>query len=206
MSDATSGTDVVGLLARVRGGDRSALNELLAAHRDAIGRFLELRMDPKLRARVGVSDVLQEADLEIARRIDDFLAREPMPFQVWVLKTAHQQLLRLRRHHVEAECRGAGAEVPLPDNASVLLAGRLAAASPTPSQEANRAETARLVQAALAELPELDREVILLRTFEGLSNAEAAQFLDIDPPAASKRYTRALLKLREALASASHAS
>lgn len=190
------------LLNRLRGGDRGALAELIGSYRPAVERFIDLRMDARLRARVGVSDVLQEADLEIARRIDDFLARGPMPFRTWVLKTAHQQLLRLRRHHVEAERRTVGAEAPIADNASVLLADRLAAVAPSPSQELGRAELAKSIRTALDALPELDREVIMLRTFEGLTNAEAAQVLDIESPAASKRYTRALLKLREALAGA----
>src|SRR4051794_34672549 len=123
MNDPAGSIDV--LLGRIRGGDREALNELLASHRDGLTRFLELRMDPRMLARVGVSDVIQEAHLEAARGTDASRAREPMPFQVWVLKTAHQQLLRLRPRHVEAECRGAAAEARLPDNASVLLADRL---------------------------------------------------------------------------------
>ena len=56
------------------------------------------------------------------------------------------------------------------------------------------------MQEALALIGETDREVLLLRTFEGLSNAEAAEVLGLEPDAASKRYARALLRLRRALA------
>jgi RNA polymerase sigma-70 factor (ECF subfamily) len=56
-----------------------------------------------------------------------------------------------------------------------------------------------LVRRAIAALPEADREVILLRNYEGLSNADAAAVLGLDVSAASKRYARALLKLRQLL-------
>lgn len=191
--------DIQLLLDRIRAGDPAALDELLSTHRDAVRRFLELRMDGKLRARVDVSDVIQEAHLEVARRINDYLGREPMPFRVWLLRTAQQQLLRLRRHHVEAACRAAGAEAALPESSSIMLAERLAGPAQTPSLLARRRELADQVQAALAELGELDREIILLRTFEQLSNLEVAQMLEIEPDTASKRYTRALLRLRQVL-------
>jgi RNA polymerase sigma-70 factor (ECF subfamily) len=45
----------------------------------------------------------------------------------------------------------------------------------------------------------LDREVLALRHFEQLSNAEAAQVLGLEPSAASKRYVRALQRIKEIL-------
>jgi RNA polymerase sigma-70 factor (ECF subfamily) len=52
---------------------------------------------------------------------------------------------------------------------------------------------------AVAQLPEADREVVLLRHFEGLTNQEVACLLGIDPAAASKRHGRALLRLHRLL-------
>src|SRR5262245_11891757 len=77
--------------------DRRALDRLLALHRGFLRKVVELRLDPRLRARVDASDVVQEAQIEAARRIDDYLQRRPMPFHVWLQKTAHENLLRLRR-------------------------------------------------------------------------------------------------------------
>jgi DNA-directed RNA polymerase specialized sigma24 family protein len=48
-------------------------------------------------------------------------------------------------------------------------------------------------------MSDVDREIILLRTLEGLSNDEAAYLLEIAPEAAKKRYTRALLRLHKLL-------
>jgi RNA polymerase sigma-70 factor (ECF subfamily) len=146
---------------------------------------------------VDASDVIQEAHVEVTQRIDDFLTRRPMPFHVWVCKTAHQQMLRLRRQHVEAACRAAGGEQSLPDHLSGVLAARLVGDSP--SVQLGRAEAILRVQTAVEQLDDTDREILLLRTFEGLTNVEAAQVLDLDPAAASKRYGRALLRLKAVL-------
>jgi RNA polymerase sigma-70 factor (ECF subfamily) len=50
-------------------------------------------------------------------------------------------------------------------------------------------------------LDPIDREVLALRYFEELSNTEAAAVLSLDKSAASKRYARALIRLKEILAS-----
>jgi RNA polymerase sigma factor (sigma-70 family) len=51
----------------------------------------------------------------------------------------------------------------------------------------------------LAQLPEADREILLMRSFEGLSNQEIGCLLDLEPGAVSKRHGRALLRLRQLL-------
>ena len=60
-------------------------------------------------------------------------------------------------------------------------------------------ELARRVREALARLAEPEREILMLRNFEGLSLQEIACVLDIDPAAARKRHGRALLRLRKEL-------
>jgi DNA-directed RNA polymerase specialized sigma24 family protein len=51
----------------------------------------------------------------------------------------------------------------------------------------------------VAQLPEADRDVLVMRNFEGLSNPEIGYLLDLDPATVSKRHGRALLRLRELL-------
>jgi RNA polymerase sigma-70 factor (ECF subfamily) len=190
--------ETLALLDRAATGDRQALGELLDRERAAVRRFVELRIDGRLRGRVDESDVVQEAYLEAVRRMTDYLTRRPMPFRVWVYRTAHEYLLRLRRQHLDAACRAAGLEVPLPDESSVVLARQSTGAGP--GGQAAAAELARRVRDALARLDPTDRDVLLLRTFEGLGNQEVARVLDLAPAAASKRYGRALIRLRGALA------
>ncbi|HKB06441.1 MAG TPA: sigma-70 family RNA polymerase sigma factor [Gemmataceae bacterium] len=186
------------LLARVGQGDEQALADLIVRHRPALRRFVELRLDARLNPRLDPSDVVQEAQLEVARRIRDYLDRRPMPFWLWLHRTAYENLIRLRRVHVEAGRRSVDREVALPDASSVLLARKLFAGD-WPGQPLVDEEIRRRVHEALGRLDEMDREVLQLRAFEGLENDEVAQVLGLEPGTASKRYGRALLRLRQAL-------
>lgn len=187
------------LLERVRARDTVALDELLGGCRALLRQVVELRLDRRLRARVDASDVVQEVQLEVARRLEDYLARQPMPFALWLRKTALENVIRIRRQHVEAECRTVERELPLPDGSSAQLGRQVLARAQTPSQQVRQRELAQLMRQAVAQLPETEQEIILMRNFEGLSNQEASQVLDVDPATASRRYGRALLRLRALL-------
>src|SRR5262249_58767550 len=90
------------LVEEPRAGHRPTLDHLLDRHRPDLLRFVELRLDPKMRGRVDPSDVVQETQCEVYRRLRDFLDRKPMPFHVWLRKTAYARLLMTRREQVEA--------------------------------------------------------------------------------------------------------
>ena len=85
------------LLVRIQRGDPHAFDELFARHRAEIHRAVARRIEPSLRSRVDPSDVVQEAQLEAARRLRDFVDRRPMPFRLWMLRTAAERLLKFRR-------------------------------------------------------------------------------------------------------------
>jgi RNA polymerase sigma-70 factor (ECF subfamily) len=187
------------LLRQARAGDRQAFEKLFARYRSELRRLIAMRLDPRIQARVDPSDVVQETQLEAFCRLPDFLERRPMPFHLWLRKTAYERLLVARRQHVQAARRAVGREVPLPERSSLLLAQQLLASGSTPSQRLDRREMARRVRQALAQLPESDREILLMRAYEGLSNQEVGFLLDIDPDAASKRHGRALLRLHKIL-------
>ncbi len=105
----------------------------------------------------------------------------------------------IERQHLEATKRAVGRELPLPDASSVPRAQQVAAPDPTPSQQLAQNELGVQVRDAMAQLPELDREILFMRTFEGLSYAEVGYLLEIDPAAARKRHGRALLRLHQLL-------
>jgi RNA polymerase sigma-70 factor (ECF subfamily) len=189
------------LLQQASGGDKAAFECLFAEHRTQLRRFVEQRLDPKLRARVDASDVVQETQLEVLGRLADFLERQPMPFRLWLQKTAYERLLKIRRRHREAAQRSLDREVSLHDRSSLALAQQLLAPGSTPSQHLDRREAARRVRQAIARLSEIDREIVLMRNFEGMSNQEVAHVLQIDPATASQRFGRALLRLRKLLLS-----
>src|SRR5436305_5196136 len=187
------------LLDQLRGGDGRAFEQLFARHRPYLRRLVALRLDARLRPRLDPSDVVQDTQLEALRRMPDYLERQPMPFRLWLRKTAQERLAMLSRRHLGAARRAVAREVPLPDRSSLLLARQFLAGGPAPSHELDRRELARLVRQAVAQLPELDREMLLMRNFEELSNKEAACVLGLQPSAASQRYGRALLRLRKLL-------
>lgn len=187
----------VALLERVEAGEPEAFNQLFARHRDWLRRLVEVRRDARLAARVDPSDVVQETQLETFRRLSDFLSRRPMPFRLWLRKTLEERLLMAQRQHVEAGKRSVGREQAVGDSSSAPP--EPAGAGPSPSQQAVQFELAGRVREALLELPEADREIVLMRTFEGLSYDEAAYVLEIDAAAARKRHGRALLRLHKLL-------
>ena len=88
----------------------------------------------------------------------------------------------------------------LPDATSAALAAQLLGHHTRPSEAAVRAEAKVRLQEALNGMDPIDREVLALRHFEQLTNAEVARVLQIKEAAAGKRYLRALGRLREILA------
>jgi RNA polymerase sigma-70 factor (ECF subfamily) len=196
---APDSADTQELLRQARSGDRQAFELLFARYRSELRRLIALRLEPKIRARLDPSDVVQETQLEAFCRLPDFLERRPMPFRLWLRKTAYERLLVARRRHLQAARRAVGREVPLPERSSLLLAQQLLAPGSTPSQRLDRRELAQRVRQALAQLPEPDQEIVIMRAFEGLSNQEVSYVLDIDPGTASKRHGRALLRLHKIL-------
>jgi RNA polymerase sigma-70 factor (ECF subfamily) len=188
------------LLMQISAGQRHAFNDLFNRHRDHLRRAVELRLDPRLRARVDASDLVQEAQLEAFRRLDDYLARRPMPFSLWLRKTAHERILNHRRAHIHAARRSVLCEQGFPEESSMMIANSLIGRGSSPSRRVIRREYQRLVSEAVDELDDIDREILLMRNVEGLSQREIAHVLDLSHDAVRKRYGRALVKLQRALA------
>lgn len=184
--------------------DHQSLGRLLEEHRDRLRRMVKIRLDQRLRGRIDPSDVVQEAFLEATQRFDAYTAQPDMPFFLWLRFLTGQRLLILHRHHLATEARDVAREVsvqptPYPAASSAALAAHLAADQTSPSEAAARAELRRQIQETLERMGEADREALSLRHFERLSNREAARELGISEAAATKRYVRALRRLRKLL-------
>src|ERR1700693_5475239 len=85
------------LLALAKQGNPRALDDLLARHRPGLVEFVDFHFDWPLQSRIDPSDVVQETQMEVVRRMDDYLNRRPMPFHLWIRKTAYERLIGLRR-------------------------------------------------------------------------------------------------------------
>jgi RNA polymerase sigma-70 factor (ECF subfamily) len=185
------------LLKQASLGDQNAAEELIAAHRRYLRVLIDLRMDDALRVRVDPSDVVQETQLVASQRLDDFLQRRPTSFRIWLRRKALERLVDMRRRHVHASKRSVRREITLSDRSSMALARGMIQRSP--SEIASHKETAQQVRLAVRRMKETDREVLLLRHVEELSNAEVADVMAVDSATASQRYGRALRRLREEL-------
>lgn len=196
--------DLSDLLRRIAEGDNRATADLFTLYRERLRLMVRLRLDRRLQGRIDPSDVLQDAYLDIARRAPEYAANPKMSPYLWLRFLTGQRLLQLHRRHLGAQIRDAGQEVSLyrgalPQASSVSLANQLLGRLTSPTQAAVRAELQLRVQEALNAMDELDREVLTLRHFEMLSNAETAAVLGIRKSAASNRYVRALRRLKEIL-------
>jgi RNA polymerase sigma-70 factor, ECF subfamily len=185
-----------GWLRRVAGGDPSALADLFTHYRARLRRLVQLRLDPRVATRLDPSDVLQEVYLDAAGQVEAYLRQPRVSFYVWLRGLAWERLVKLHRRHLGAECRAVGREQPLPGDIS---SAGLEAGGTSPGEALVQDELRRRVSAALARLDDDDREVILMRDLEDLSNNEVAEALGLTPSGATMRYGRALFRLKEAL-------
>ena len=194
------------LLERVRQGDGDAINGLLERHRAAIRRMIDQRMDRVVQRRVDASDIVQDVLVEANRRLKDYLANPTMPFRLWLRHMARDRLIDAHRRHRVASTRSIDREVPLvtggdSDRSGADLAGQLADRELTQAAAATWHELERRFADAVEQLEEADRQIVLLRHFEHLSTAEAAEVLGLSKPAAGMRYLRAMRRLRGLLGS-----
>lgn len=182
----------------LRQGDDAALAQLFERHRERLGRMVQFRIDPRLVGRIDPDDVLQDTFVEAKKRLWAY-REDDKPFLVWIRLITQQTLVDLHRRHLGAKMRTAGREVLAP--ASGTLSGFFVGSITSPSRALLREEIRSRIEQALAEMDEIDREVLLLRHFEELSNKETAQVLGIQENAASNRYVRALGRLKGLLGS-----
>jgi RNA polymerase sigma-70 factor (ECF subfamily) len=198
-ADSRSNED---LLDAARQGDEGALAVLVERHRERLERMVRLRMDRRLQGRVDPADVVQEAYLAVRGKFPQYMADPRLPFFLWLRLEVGQKLLQVQRFHLGTQMRDAGQEVSLhrgalPQVTSLSLAEHLLGKLTSASHAAMRAELRLRVQEALNGMAPHDREVLVLRHFEELTIAEAAQVLGIKPSTAGNRYVRALRRLKD---------
>src|SRR6516165_12114015 len=188
------------LVTRAAAGDRTAIAELLERYRARLRRMVALRLDPSLQGRVDASDVIQEGYLDAMRRLEEYTRDPSVSFYVWLRFLVGQRVAECHRRYLGRPGRDVGREVSIyrgaiPGVSSGALAARLLGKLTSPSQAAMRAERKLQLQEALNRMDPIDREILVLRHYEQMSNSDAAAALGLEKAAASKRYTRALERL-----------
>ncbi|MFN5798566.1 MAG: sigma-70 family RNA polymerase sigma factor [Planctomyces sp.] len=172
--------------------------------RRILGWMVQLRLDHAVARRVDASDVVQDVMLEASQRLTDYLRNPGMPFHLWLRQLALDRIIDMHRRHRGAQRRSVEREqnfsgVGNDEQSAADLAALLRDAELTPAAAALRKELQSRFVAALQQMDEGDREIIVMRHFEHLGNSEAAEALGLSAPAAGMRYLRAIRRLRELL-------
>jgi RNA polymerase sigma-70 factor (ECF subfamily) len=191
------------LLAEAGQGKSDAVNHLLERHRASLRKIVQLRLDRQVARRVDASDIVQDVLLEANDRLREYLADPRMPFHLWLRHLAKDRIIDMhRRHHAQRRSLDREQSLASPqfgDQSSFDLAGQLAAGELTPAAASIRKELEQRFLTAMEQLDEDDRDILMMRHFEQLSNTEAAEALGMSTAAAGMRHLRALRKLRAVL-------
>lgn len=199
-----SDSNHVDLVSKAKAGDEIALAELFDRFKARLRRVVEVRMDHRLKGKVDPSDVLQEAFLDLANKLPAYTQRDVgMSMFVWMRLVASEKLIQIHRKHFDVQKRNAGREVSIdaaiPDHSSICLAGHLLGRFSSAGNKLIRQEMKQVLMATLDAMDDIDREIILMRGFEELSNVEAAESLGLSQNGASNRYVRAMTRLKKEL-------
>lgn len=203
MDSDDSKSDLELMILSATGGDEGALAQLFEKNRPRLRKMIDFRMSEDLRGRVDPSDVLQEAFLELSKRLPEYRQREKsMPFFVWLRLITMERLQILHRRHVGAKMRDARRDVSLhgvqyDSGTGSLNAINLAQQLTSADFRLIREEEIAEVNRAIEQMDPTDREIISMRIFEELSNLEVATILDLKPSTASRRFVRAIESLRK---------
>ena len=195
-------SDADELVKRLKDQDHTALAELFEINRDRLSRMVSIRMDRRLKGRIDATDVLQEAYMILSQKIGNFADYPDMSPYVWMRLTVNDRLIALHRKHIQAGRRDARKEISMsqkanPDESTAEIVDTLADTVSSVGGKVARAEVTKMIKATLECMEAKDREIILMRIFEGMSNAEAAQALDLTANGASSRFSRAMDRLQK---------
>ncbi len=199
------------LLSRARAGETEALGELCALYRNYLRMVVRTGLGPRLRERVELSDVVQEALVEVVRQFPQFTGQNEAALLGWLRRLVGQKLADLGRYHSRAKRAGGTTAVPLdaaPDAAgngrrsgeeSGRLLDMLALSQTSPSQAVSKREQLVLLADAFAGLPEPEADVLWLYYADSLSFEAIGQQLDLSRKSVRGIYARGLKHLKRSL-------
>lgn len=177
------------LVTAARGGDRAAVDELLARYEPTIYRFGLRMCGDNETAR----EVLQETMLAAFRNLSGF--RGQAALSTWLYQIARSFCIKQRER-----------VTPRAVHDDVADLTDLADQNAPPDVQLDAHRVGKMLADAIAGLPPEQREVIVLRDVEGLSAAEAAEIVGVDVGALKSRLHRARMALRKRMAGAVEAS
>jgi RNA polymerase sigma-70 factor (ECF subfamily) len=188
------------LIALARAGNATALGQLLESYRTYLLLLSRLQLGRRLQGKVDPADLVQETFLAAHSHFATFRGASEAELVAWLRQILAERLAKLVRHYYGTQRRDIRLERELEaemEESSRLLNHSLAASTSTPSQKAARREQAVLLAAALEQLPEHYREVLILHHLQGLSLPEVARRLERTLDGVKNIWLRALARLRQ---------
>jgi RNA polymerase sigma-70 factor (ECF subfamily) len=198
------------LMAKARAGETAALGELCALYRNYLRMMVRTGLGPRLRERVELSDVVQEALVEVVRQFPQFTGQNEAALVGWLRRLVGQKLADLGRYHSRAKRSAGGSAVPLDAPWEARAAadsspggGRLldvlALSQTSPSEAASRRELIVLLADALADLPGVEAEVLWLYHADGLSFEAIGERMGLSRKSIRGVWARGLKNLKRSL-------
>lgn len=183
--------------------DTNPLDPALAEHRARLISLARLNLNPVLARRISPEDVVQETLAAACRKTDFMRSRPDIPVYCKLRTILLQTITDLERKHLRSTKRDAYRELDVDGDGDVSSPGlnwnMFADTVTGPLTQLARQDRYELLRKTMEALPEHDREILELRHFDGMSNAECAEALNLTQKAASIRYVRALEHLKKQL-------
>lgn len=189
------------LVTRAKSGDNEALNLLLGHYLDRILRMVRMRIGSKMRARLDSMDVVQEVMSRAIKGFENFEVKHEAAFLHWIRKLVQNEIINLANHH-NAQKRNINNEVSknqeFQENRSVI--SQIPADSIWhPSKQLRLKNEIIELESAMDQLKEDQKEIIIMKQYEGLTYREISGEIGISEDAARMKYGRAMDKLTDIL-------
>lgn len=191
--------ETIHLVHRAKAGEDAALNLLLERYLQRILRIVRSRLGPKLRGKMESMDVVQEVMMRAIKGFENFELKDEAAFLHWISKLVQNQIRDVADYH-HAEKRDMNREVQkkTSDEKDCSILSNLPADSIyKPSFQIRLKEDVLALEAALDQLPETQREVVIMRQYEGLSFKEIGAELGLSEDAARMQFARSMSKLTD---------
>jgi RNA polymerase sigma-70 factor (ECF subfamily) len=177
------------LVARVRAGDRQAMEPLMRRHNRSLYRTARAI----LRDDTEAEDAVQDAYIQAFRNLEAF--RGESAFSTWIVRIAANEALMRRRRNVRRS-----EVIPINHENGELLMDEIAQDdSAGPEQQASGAQLRRLLEQRIDALPDLYRAVFVMRAVEEMSVEETAAALDLPAATVRTRFFRARALMRNSI-------
>jgi len=174
------------LLGRYLQGDRSAISSLIEKYSRRVRDYIRMMVKDTDVA----DDIFQETFIKAVRVIDEGRYADNGKFLSWVLRIAHNQVI----DHFRA---GRAAATVGESSAGYNILGTMRFAERTVEESIEAEQTSAEVRALVEELPDEQREVVMLRYYSGLSFKEIAEQTGVSINTALGRMRYALINMRK---------